>query len=215
MERLLVTQALDERDLLRKRISDAIRKSDFCSTKKKNSDKVGNKMTYDEFCKNAEAQYQSINDLIKRYEAIDAAILLANASTYIEVAGKKMTRAAAINLRKSIINRGVGTDFKIMLIQSMQNDLQEANLEIAKSQKYADSQRETMINNATSSDKKDIQTETLESINSYCDGLVYDFVDPIGIEGKLDALTKERDELISSIESAIKISNATTYIEFE
>lgn len=214
MEKMLVTQALDERDLLQKRISDAIRKSDLCATKKKGSDKVNTNVSAEDFSKSAEAQFQSINDLIKRYEAIDAAILLANASTEIEVAGKTMTRAAAINLRKTLIGRSNTADFKGLLIQSMKKDLDDAKADIARSQKYADNQREMMISNTTSSDKKDIQKDALDGINTYCDNLVYEFVDPIGIEAKLDELISERDELITNIESAIKISNATTYIEF-
>ena len=51
-EKMLVTQALDERDLLVKKISDKIAKANFVDTVKKNEEKVFEKrVTRDEFSK--------------------------------------------------------------------------------------------------------------------------------------------------------------------
>ncbi len=101
MEKMIVTRALDERDLLIKKINDAIDRASFVTVKKTSDDIViGGKKSVQEFDDEARADLQSIRDLISRYNRLDAAILLANATTDIEVAGVTMTRA-----RQSISER--------------------------------------------------------------------------------------------------------------
>lgn len=218
MEKMLVTKALDERDLLKKRISDAISKSKLVSTKRTNDTKVSSGVSVNDFETEAKAQLQRITDLIDRYERLDSAILLANATEEIEVAGKKMTRASAINLRKSLVNKGIrqlsDTDFRGMLISRMTDNLRDAKESIARTQSEANSQREILTNNISSSEKKELTPDALQGINTYCENLVSVLVDPVNVESKLEELVAERDALISNLESAIKISNATTYVEF-
>ena len=64
-EKMLITQALDERDLLVKKIGDKIRKNSFVATKKHNADIIAEqKQSAEEFKKEAESTFQSIQDLI-------------------------------------------------------------------------------------------------------------------------------------------------------
>ena len=83
-EKMLVTQALDERDLLVKKINSKIAKASFVDTIKPNEEKVfaGN-MKKEDYAKEAEAAFQQIMDLIDRYQKIDAAIVASNASTFV------------------------------------------------------------------------------------------------------------------------------------
>ena len=107
-EKMLVTQALDERDLLVKKISDKIVKARFVDTIKNNEDKVmGERITKDEFAKQAESSFQQINDLIVRFQKIDAAIVQSNANTKVETSYGEFTVAGAISLRNRL--RGVGS----------------------------------------------------------------------------------------------------------
>ena len=79
-EKMLVTQALDERDLLVKKIGDKIKKASFSDMKKHNEEKVmEGRLTEEDFRKEAESAYQQINDLIARFQKIDAAIVASNA----------------------------------------------------------------------------------------------------------------------------------------
>ena len=216
-ERMLVTKALDERDLLKKRINDAIRKAELVTTKRPSDDKVKSGSSVQDFEKEAKAQLQKIRDLIDRYERIDSAILLANATEKIEVCGREMTRASAINLRKSLNSRGtdrIETDFKGNLISKLVTELDKARCTIVQSQAIADKQRDVMTSNLSSSDKKELSNESLNGIDTYCNNLVSVLVDPINAESTLKSLVDERDELMSNLDSAIKVSNATTYVEF-
>ena len=61
-----------------------------------------------------------------------------------------------------------------------------------------------------SSDKKVLSDDSLKSISAYCDNLVYSMVDPIDAEKVVGDLQGRQDEL--KAESAIRISNATTYV---
>ena len=216
MEKMIVTQALDERDLLKKKIRDAIAKCDFVAVQKPGDDVIAqDKQKVADYEAEVKASFQSIRDMMDRYTRLDAAILLANATTKIEVAGKTMTRAAAINLRKMMKGQGLAdTDFTDAMIRKMTTDLDRARLKIAKSQEVADRQREVMSNSLVSSDKKVLSEDNLKSITAYCDNLVLKLVDPIDIEKTIVDMQEKWDNLTTNLESAIRISNATTYVEF-
>ena len=216
MEKMIVTQALDERDLLKKKIRDAIAKCDFVAVQKPGDDVIAqDKQKVADYEAEVKASFQSIRDMMDRYTRLDAAILLANATTKIEVAGKTMTRAAAINLRKMMKGQGLAdTDFTDVMIRKMTTDLDRARLKIAKSQEVADRQREVMSNSLVSSDKKVLSEDNLKSITAYCDNLVLKLVDPIDIEKTIADMQEKWDNLPTNLESAIRISNATTYVEF-
>ena len=102
-ETMLVTQALDERDLLVKKINDKIAKASFVDTIKPNEDKVyAKRIDKAEYAKEAEAAYQQINDLIRRFQLIDAAIVESNAKTEVNTSYGTFTVAGAISLRSRL-----------------------------------------------------------------------------------------------------------------
>ena len=106
-EKMLVTQALDERDLLVKKITDKIRKAKLVDTKKRNEERTaGERVTVDEFGKTAQSAWQQIMDLIDRYQRIDAAIVASNAATWIETSYGRFTVAGAISLRSRLRAKG-------------------------------------------------------------------------------------------------------------
>lgn len=110
-EKMLVTQALDERDLLVKKISDKIEKASFVDTIKPNEEKVyAGRCGKEEFAKDAQAAYQQITDLIDRFQKIDAAIVASNAKTEITTSYGVFTVAGAISLRGRLRGMGVYED---------------------------------------------------------------------------------------------------------
>ena len=83
-EKMLVTQALDERDLLVKKIQNKIAKASFTDVKKRNKKNVLDRRILEEgFRQEVESAYQQIMDLIERFQKIDAAIVASNAATMI------------------------------------------------------------------------------------------------------------------------------------
>ena len=128
-EKMLVTQALDERDLLVKKISDKIEKASFVDTIKPNEEKVyAGRCGKEEFAKDAQAAYQQITDLIDRFQKIDAAIVASNAKAEITTSYGVFTVAGAISLRGRL--RGIGVyedeaDFEGKLQRKIKNEYDE------------------------------------------------------------------------------------------
>ena len=110
-EKMLVTQALDERDLLVKKINDKITKIQAVDTKKRNEEKtVKAHVTVEEFNGTVSAAFQQIMDLIDRYQRLDAAIVASNAATKIQTSQGEYTVAGAIALRNRLRKGGIYED---------------------------------------------------------------------------------------------------------
>ena len=213
-ERLLVCDALDERDFLRKKITSAISSLKLVGSKRIKDAKVG-VTPKEEFENSAKPDYQSVNDLIDRYNRLDTAITLSNATTEIETrSGVKMTRAAAISMRKSIFGNE-DTDFVGNLIYTMQKQYDYAVSNVSLLNKKADSELENYKNNLTKkSDAKALSQEQIEMCEKLTADLHGELVDPIKIEEQINKLSEEHNALKKELDSAIKVSNSTTYVEF-
>lgn len=212
---MLICQALDERDFLRKKIMSAIEGAKLIAVKRVRDEKIMGKYGVDEFEKNAQSDFQSINDMIKRYQAIDTAITLSNATTEIEVADRKMTVAAAISLRKSLLSNGSQrTDFTGTLLYQMKRQFESASRDLAELNARADAQAEAqkmaMIGKDT---KKTLDEADIKAIATITDPLRGELIDPIKLEGKIKTVADSYDRLVKELETAIKVSNATTSIE--
>ena len=78
-ERMLVTQALDERDFMAKKIMDKINAFKAVDYAKHNESKTcGGKKDRKEYEEETKSAYQQIMDLIIRYDKIEAAIVASN-----------------------------------------------------------------------------------------------------------------------------------------
>ena len=214
-EKMLVTQALDERDLLVKKITDKIRKAKLVDTKKRNEERTaGERVTVDEFGKTAQSAWQQIMDLIDRYQRIDAS----NAATWIETSYGRFTVAGAISLRSRRRAKGMiyakGTDFE-GLLQSVLEAQFNAGVQVADERNKAlEKQAETMRLSILGKDGKARDDKPLEVVEAYVKENTTELVDPLGAEKRMAELKEKKEKLISELETQIKVSNATTVIEF-
>ena len=180
-EKMLVTQALDERDLLVKKIADKIAKASFVDTIKPNEDKVFAKRTSkEEYAKEAESAYQQITDLIDRFQKIDAAIVASNANMEITTSYGIFTVAGAIALRSRLRGAGaygVDADFEGRLQKKLSSEYNEGVVE------------------------------------AYVKENTTELVDPLDVKKKMEALEEKRNTLLTELDTQIKVSNATTFIE--
>lgn len=105
MKTLSITRALAEVKLLDKRITSATEKINplkISYTKLVNSDLITQQK---KFIADATANYQTAIALIERRDAIKEAIVISNATTIVNVAGKDYTVAAAIETKASIAHK--------------------------------------------------------------------------------------------------------------
>lgn len=216
-EKMLVTQALDERDLLVKKIGDKIAKASFTDVKKHNEEKViEGRLTEEDFRKDAESAYQQILDLIQRFQKIDAAIVASNAATRINTSYGEFTVAGAISLRSRL--RGAGSydgeaDFESALQNKMAREF-ERRVEFAEMKnKQLQNTAESMRLSILGKDTKVKEDKPLEVVDTYVRENTTEIVDPLDVQKKVAALQEKRNNLLTELDTQIKVSNATTFVE--
>ena len=216
-EKMLVTQALDERDLLVKKIADKIAKASFVDTIKPNEDKVyAKRIGKEEYAKEAESAYQQIVDLIDRFQKIDAAIVASNARTEIATSYGTFTIAGAISLRSR--RRGVGAyegeaDFEGILQDKLRCEYNDrvrfCDIKNSQLQATAENMRLSILGK----DSKTKDEKPLGVVEAYVKENTTELVDPLDVKKKLETLEEKRSTLLTELDTQIKVSNATTFIE--
>lgn len=215
--RLLITQALDERALLVKKINDKIDNAALVDVKKRNEEKaLGSRQSPEEFRKKAESSYQQITDLIDRYQKIDAAIVASNAATIIETTYGIFTVAAAISLRNRLRSTGTAgaeTDFERKLEQKMMLAYKQSITTAENKNRALHETAESMRLSILGKESKIREEKPLEVVEAYVKENTMELVDPLDIRGKIESSREKRETLLAELETQIKVSNATHFIE--
>lgn len=208
-EKMTIHQALCELKILDSRIEDASCE-DMIAANRNNNLKIDGK-TIEETKTIFKANFDKLWSLIDRRNAMKLALTQSNAETVITVAGKKMTVAKAIDENKN----GIGLYKRVL-----------KTLRCA----YADAQKAVIQGNGTSLDEKverylastfgscekGVKTDDMiKAEEIYRKNNSYDLIDPNDLKKQLDEKEEELNALIAELDSAIQVSNATTYIEFE
>lgn len=211
--KLLITQALDERDLLVKKINSKIERIDFVDGKKRNEEKVIQQViTKEEFCKKVKTSYQQIQDLIKRYQKIDEAIITSNANTYIETSFGTYSVAVALSMRNRLRELNA-MDFETMLRNKMEENYYEV-LELKDLRnRRLEEDAEKMRLSILGKDGKYKDDKPLSVVDAYISENTVELIDPLNVLGEIESLKDKHTTLLSELETKIKISNATTFIE--
>lgn len=211
--KLLITQALGERDLLVKKINSKIERIDFVDGKKRNEEKVIQQViTKEEFCKKVKTSYQQIQDLIKRYQKIDEAIITSNANTYIETSFGTYSVAVALSMRNRLRELNA-MDFETILRNKMEENYYEV-LELKDLRnRRLEEDAEKMRLSILGKDGKYKDDKPLSVVDAYISENTVELIDPLNVLDEIESLKDKHTTLLSESETKIKISNATTFIE--
>lgn len=211
--KLLITQALDERDLLVKKINSKIERIDFVDGKKRNEEKVIQQViTKEEFCKKVKTSYQQIQDLIKQYQKIDEAIITSNANTYIETSFGTYSVAVALSMRNRLRELNA-MDFETILRNKMEENYYEV-LELKDLRnRRLEEDTEKMRLSILGKDGKYKDDKPLSVVDAYISENTVELIDPLNVLDEIESLKDKHTTLLSELETKIKISNATTFIE--
>ena len=232
MRELLVINALNERDLLRERIFHQISKLRVVDYKKQCEDRTAEKLEdASEFCEKAKSDFQSIQDLIRNYDQIDAAIVASNATTVVKTKYGDYTVAAAIALKQRLktsagkdLSRAMlamdqrlmeKRDFESEAIKVMQSQLVDMVEKVKKAQTALEASAEVMRNNILGGDKTKKDAASLAVVDEYLKTNRYLLVDPLNLSEQITKMKAEREDLYNELDTAIKISNATTSIQVD
>ncbi|NJE40383.1 hypothetical protein E0K99_03480 [Faecalicoccus pleomorphus] len=216
-KKMLVTQALDQRDLLVKKICDKIRKASFTETKKHNEEKVmERRVTQKEFEKEARSSYQQIIDLIHWYDKVDQAILRSNAETIIETSYGTMSIANALALRSRLSCSNAydsDSNFEGNLMMKLQEELNEKIRVMEQKNKGLQNTAETMRLSILGKDTKTKDETPLKVVDVYVQENTTELIDPLNVRKKIDELNERRETILNELDTKIKVSNATTFVE--
>lgn len=208
-ETMTVHQALCDIKVADKRIQKLIGEFTPVTTKKHSSIKAAG-VDVNRFNDEVKAQYQKITDIVKRTNAIKAALNQSNASTVIRVGDKEMSVAEAIymsqhgieNLER-IRDRLAGSMNKsIMMVENVNDDLDEK----------CDSYIKATFGNKDAGVDPAAVTAAREA---YMSNNELELVDPLGAEQIINRLTDEIDEFTAKVDAALQASNATRTITIE
>lgn len=216
-QKMLVTQALDQRDLLVKKICDKIRKASFTETKKHNEEKVmERRVTQKEFEKEARSSYQQIIDLIHWYDKVDQAILCSNAETIIETSYGAMSIANALALRSRLnCSNAYDSDsnFEGNLMMKLEEELNEKIRVMEQKNKGLQNTAETMRLSILGKDTKTKDETPLKVVDVYVQENTTELIDPLNVRKKINELNERRETILNELDTKIKVSNATTFVE--
>lgn len=217
-EKMLVTQALDERDLLVKKIGDKIQNIKAVDTKKRNEERTaGERLSIEEFRRNAQAAYQQIMDLIDRYQRVDAAIVASNAANTVKTSYGEFSVAGAIALRNRLKGNGIYEEegaFETALATQLNRQYQASVQAAELKNKGLESQAETMRLSILGKESKVKDAKPLEVVDTYIQENTMEVIDPLESQKKVQGLKEKMDALLTELDTQIKVSNATTFVEF-
>ena len=209
MRKISITEALNELKLYDSKILKAITNAKLVGAAKKSSDKVG-VFKKEDFEDRAKASYQSVTDLIANRNALKSAIVKSNAVTEVTVNGKTMTVAEAIERKNSI-------DYDETFLTEMKKQYTHATDTVTKENKKVDNKVDELLATLIGKDSsKDISKESQEAIEKpYRAKNEYEFIDPIDLLDKIEALEAEIDGFKSEVDTRLAVANSITMIEIE
>lgn len=197
-----IARALVELKTLDNRIGKSINSTTWVAYKTKNTNYS---MLEEEFKKKTQAEHQSLNDLIKRRNAIKNAIVLSNASTNVQVGGQTMTVAQAIEYKHTIhYKRNLLDVFK----HQRQRVIVDSEAHRQRVQSKIDDNIRIICGKDTKPDANTIQTIS-EGITK---GDPIEVFDPLGLEEAIKKLENEIEEFSANVDYVLTESNALTNI---
>ena len=207
--KMTVHQALCELKIIDKRIAESVDKEVICANRY-NNPKI-NGMSVDDVKISLRANYDKTKSLIDRKNAMKAALVQSNATTFIYVGGVQMSVAQAI------YENGDGIDIKTSVLNEYKRQYSVAvNKVSAENGDKLDTKVENYLINTFGNCEKGNKTDDMVKAEEiFRKNNQYDLIDPNGLKAEIDRLQDKIDTFKAEVDSALQISNATTTIEFE
>ena len=209
MRKITVTEGLNELKLYDSKIEKAIDNLKLIGAKKKSVDKVG-VVNVEKFVVDAKAAHQSIMDLIRNRNTLNAAIVKSNAITYLEIGDKTMTVAEAIERKNSI-------QYEKDLLLAMKAQYASATVTVNKENTKVDNKVDELIQSFVSRDttKKFDKNEQTAVEALYREQNEWELVDPLNLFDLMTKLEADIDTFKSQVDGKLSLCNATTFIELD
>ena len=205
---MTITQALNELKLLDKRIMKEKEMGYITTVAISKKEILG--IPTEEWANNVKAKYQSIKDLIVRRNHIKNAVVESNASTEVKVGEETMTVAAAIERKTSI-------QYEKTLLNEMKRQYSMVLTDYDRKNKKTDEVAEELLRQILAKDRKENSGKASETdkmfIEKYKEENKWVLIDPLGLEKEIQNLEHRIDDFEKNVDTALVLSNATTFIE--
>ena len=206
--KISITRALSEIKLLEKKINKKI--SEFTPT----AVVIGKKSplgfeSIDKFKEAKKAEFQSIQDLIKRRSELKMKIVFSNATTKVTVAGVELSVAECIDYKTSIVP--LKTELGASIVLDYNRNAKGFEQEEIKLRASIDKQLEAVFGR----DKK-VTSEEIETITKpYIENNGPILVDSIDCKKQVDEINEWVNTFTLEVDHILSESNATTFIDIE
>ena len=174
----------------------------------KNSNKKINGKDIKDVEKQIKSDYQSIQDDIRLLGILNSKIAQSNAITTILIGDKKYTITEALAIKNSLI------EHQQNLLTQLSNKYNTVNRIIENKNELLEDKADRYITDTFGSEENQSK-EALDERQEYIDRGMYMLLDPIDADKQIRVIDNEIDEFISNIDSALNVSNATTFIVIE
>lgn len=203
-----IHRCLSELKTLDSRIEKAIRMATFVDKKKVSVDRIASTLnSVEDFKTAAESSHDSIMGLIARRSAIKNAVVMSNATTYITIAGIKMTVAEAIERKESI-------GYEKALLNSMTTQYSLSLSSVVRQNEKVEQNLEAHIATVLGNDKTKIDSSLIETITkSYKEQNEWELIDPLDIKSKIDKLEAYITDFTSEVDYKLSTSNSITEVD--
>lgn len=213
-EQMTIHKALAELKTMDDRIETAMSQTTFVLAAKNSAEKI-NGVSIKDFKDKMTSNYQKVNDLIKRRDAMKRAVVLSNATTKVTVGGVEYTVAEAIEIK----NHGI--EFKKRLLSCMSNAYRSAQRVLTDNsgdaiERRADQYVLSVISAQPKDSKMSVDSDAMKALRAdYIKNNSYDLIDPLDVVATMEKLTDEINKFETDVDAALSCSNALTVIEFE
>lgn len=212
-EKMTVHQALAELKTMDSRITNAMNMT-YTIAVKHSAEKI-NGVPIKDFKDQIVSNYQKVDALMKRRDAMKRAVVLSNATTKVTVGGKEMSVAEAIDMKQH------GIDYKEQLLAMINKSYRDAQYTLnTKSAEAVEKKAEQYVLSVISAQPKDskmsVDSDAMKNLRAeYIKNNSYDLIDPLDVVATMEKLTDEINQFETAIDAALSCSNALTVIEFE
>lgn len=204
-ETLTLTKALVELKLLAKRIEKKLKTLDPVAVKKGFKFEASVRSQTD-FERDAKADWQSLGDLIARRRKIKTALVMANATTPVEIARETMTIAEAIERKNMLdIERGIAKEMRKKLIAA-QDKVDRHNREM-------ESKLMKLLEATYAKRDAQLSKEDYDRIaKPFNESNEAKLIDPLNCEKTVQAMEEKIETFFAEVDVCLSIVNATTMI---
>ena len=196
-----VTQGLSELKLIRNRIDSGIEHAKFVVLKKKRD-----LVDVTAFSSNAVSSYQSIVDLLERYNRIKSSIVQSNSVTVVTIAGKTYTVADAVERKRSI-------EYEKDLLSRMKKQWERVREEFADHSESEQTRVDRFVTTELGKESKTNVDVVSQLTETFLAQNRAEIIDPLNLADHIKKLDKYIEEFETQVDWVLSESNAKTTIQ--